>query len=97
MKVLEKGIMPNGTPIQIEEWNEDYSFAPYASTVASYPKSKVSHEGAFSPKGNQTWRFDFNFDSENEAKKAFTELLSGEKDLSDFKNKLSNKKYTDCI
>lgn len=61
MKVLQKGIMPNGTVIQIEEWNENYSFMPYGGTIASYPKSKVSHEGSFAPKGNETYRFQFDF------------------------------------
>ncbi len=35
MKVLEKGIMLDGTVIQIEEWNENYSFMPYGSTLAT--------------------------------------------------------------
>ena len=97
MKVLLKGVMPNGTPIQIEEWNENYSFVPYGSTIASYPKSKMSHEGSFAPKGNQVYRFQFNFYSDDEAKTAFNDLLSGVKALSDFKDKMYNPKYADCI
>jgi hypothetical protein len=95
MKVLEKGIMPNGTPIQIEEWNENYSFMPYGSMIASYPKSKVSHDGSYAPKGNQTYRF--SFDTAEETKKAYTELISGVKTLTDFKENLSRKEYEDCI
>lgn len=97
MKVLLEGVMPNGTPIQIEEWNENYSFVPYGSTIASYPKSKMSHEGSFAPKGNQVYRFQFNFNSDDEAKTAFNDLLSGVKALSDFKDKMYNPKYADCI
>ncbi|MGG1664501.1 hypothetical protein [Brevibacillus sp. NRS-1366] len=97
MRVLEKGIMPNGTSIQIEEWSENYSFMPYGSTIASYPKSKVSHEGTCAPKGNQSYRFSFNFKSEEETKKVFNELLTGGKALSDFKENLSEKKYADCL
>lgn len=97
MKVLEKGIMPNGTHIQIEEWNENYNFIPYGSILASYPKSKVSYDGSFAPKGNSEYRFSFNFESAEEAKKAFDELLSGNKNLSDFADKLYEKKYADCI
>jgi len=89
--------MPNDTPIQIEEWNENYSFMPYGSTLASYPKSKVSHEGSFSPKGNVTCRFSFDFESEEKAKKAFNDLLLGTKELADFKENLSRKEYSDCI
>jgi hypothetical protein len=97
MKVLEKGIMPNGTSIQIEEWHEDYTFMPYGSTIASYPKSKTSHEGSFAPKGNEVYRFSLKIKSEVETKKAFNDLLSGNKVLSDFKENLSKKDYLDCI
>jgi len=97
MKVLEKGIMPDGTNIQIEEWHENYSFMPYGSTLASYPKSKVSHEGAFAPKGNEKYRFSFNFKSYDEAQQAFINLTNGIKTLSDFKSNIYNPKYADCI
>ena len=97
MKVLKTGIMPNGTQIQIEEWNENYSFIPYASTLASYPKSKVSHEGAFAPKGNEIYRFQFNFKTEEEADKAFQDLLTGTKTLTDFRTNINTPKYRDCI
>jgi len=97
MKVLEKGTMPNGTAIQIEEWNEDYNFIPYGSTIASYPKSKASHEGQWSPKANETYRFQFDFTSQEEAQKAFNELISGNKTLTDFKGNMYDQKYADCI
>lgn len=97
MKVLTTGLMPDGTKIQIEEWNENYKFMPYGSTLASYPKSKVSHNGAYSPKGNETYRFSFDFKSEEETIKAFNDLLSGAKKLIDFKENMTNKQYLDCI
>lgn len=97
MKILSKGIMPNGTKIQIEEWSESYKCIPYGSVIASYPKSKVTKSGAFAPKLNQTYRFSFNFNSESEAKEAFKELLSGSKKLCDFKENLDVKEYADCI
>lgn len=97
MKILQTGILPNGTHIQIEEWNENYSFKPYGSTIASYPKSKISHEGNFAPKGNEIYRFEFDFESHEETKRAFNELVTGQKTLVDFKDKLYNKRYADCI
>jgi hypothetical protein len=97
MKVLEKGTMPDGTAIQIEEWNETYSFMPFGNVLASYPKSKVSHEGGFAPKGNETYRFSFDFKSNDEAKKAFEELELGTKVLADYKELISIPKYADCI
>ena len=97
MKVLQTGIMPDGTAIQIEEWNESYSFMPYGSTITSYPKSKVSHEGNYAPKGNQVYRFQFNFKSDEETKNAFNELLAGTKQLADYKANLYYPQYADCI
>ena len=97
MKVLEKGTMPNGTAIQIEEWHEDYNFMPYGRTIASYPKSKVSHEGAFSPKGNQIFRCEFDFTSHKEAKEIYNNLLNGIIQLSDLKANIYNPKYADCL
>jgi hypothetical protein len=97
LKVLTKGIMPDGTHVQIEDWSEDYSFCSYGSTIAGYPKSKMSHEGAFSPKGNETYRFSFSFESETETRTAFDGLLAGTKALADFKAKINNPKHADCI
>jgi len=97
MKVLKIGKMPNGTEIQIEEWHENYDFMPYGSTLASYPKSKMSHEGAFAPKGNMEYRFSFNFASNEEAKTAFENLLNSKTVLSDYRDKIDRKEYADCI
>ena len=97
MKVLQTGIMTDGTKIQIEEWKENYSFMSYASTIASYPKSKVSHEGSYSPKGNKEYRFSFNFESEEQTKEMFNSLLSGNKQLKDLVQYMHNSKYADCL
>ena len=70
MKVLKKGAMSDGTKIQIEEWSEDYSFMPYGRTIGVYAKSKMSHEGSFTPKGNEIYRFEFDFNSNKENVKA---------------------------
>jgi hypothetical protein len=97
MKILAKGTMPNGTAIQIEEWNENYDFMAYGSTLATYPKSKASHKGAYSPKANETYRFEFDFNSERETREAFSGLTSGAKTLVDYKVSISRKEYADCI
>ncbi len=97
MKIIVKGTMPNGTAVQIEEWNENYNFMPYGSTLASYLKSKTSHEGSYSPKANREYRFEFDFNSNLEAKKAFDELTAGTKQLTDYIANLSRKEYADCI
>lgn len=97
MKILQKGKMQNGTDIQIEEWHENYNFIPYGSTLASYPLSKISLQGQFAPKANERYRFAFSFQSEEEAKQAFDNLLTGKNKLSDYKENISDLRYKDCI
>ena len=98
MKILKNGIMPDGTKIQIEEWQETYDFMPYGATVASYPISRSTHEGSFSPKAGESYRFSFDFETHEEAKCAFNNLISGNKTLVDFKEKFNGKKeYLDCF
>lgn len=97
MKVLKKGAMSDGTKIQIEEWSEDYSFMPYGRTIGVYAKSKMSHEGSFTPKGNEIYRFEFDFNSNKEAEQVFNSLLNGNSVLADYKSKLTRKEYVDCI
>ena len=97
MKVLKKDNMQDGTNIQIEDWQENYNFMPYGNTLAAYARSKASHRGNWSPNANEVYRFDFTFNSEQETRKVFNELLQGDKMLSDFKQYLRNKEYADCI
>lgn len=97
MKVLNRGIIKDGTKIQIEDWSEDYSFYNYGCTLASYPESKRSYKGQFAPKEGQIYRFDFKFNSFEETQKAYNELLEDAKILSDFKENLSRKEYSNCI
>jgi hypothetical protein len=98
MKVIERATMPNGTAIQIENWNEDYPnvFAS-CSTLAAYPISKASHKGSFSPKHNQKFRAQFDFTSYDEAKQALDSLVSGKNLLADYASHLDSQEYADCI
>lgn len=74
MKVLQRGQMPDGTEIQIEEWSENYSFYAYGSMVAAYPKNRYGEK----VRANKT------FESAEEAEKAFSALKKGDKALADF-------------
>ena len=74
MKVLQRGQMPDGTDIQIEEWSEDYSCYAYGSMVAAYPRNRR----------DEKFRASKTFESAEEAGKAFNALKSGEKTLADF-------------
>ena len=97
MKVVKTGTLKDGTNIQIEDWSEDYTFHNRADVLASYPKSKMTHKGAYAPKAGETYRFSFRFRSAEETNAAFNDLKEGRKILSDFKNYIDSNEYIDCI
>jgi hypothetical protein len=97
MKVIETVTMPNGTDIQIEEWNETYNFMPYASKLATYPISKMSRGLYFGPRGGEYYRFSFDFENAEECKKAFDLLKEGKAQLKDYVKYMDRKEYADCI
>ena len=74
MKVLQRGQMPDGTEIQIEEWSENYSFYAYGSMVAAYPKNRYGEK----VRANKT------FESAEEAEMSFNALKNCDKILADF-------------
>ena len=97
MNILEKGIMKDGTKIQIENWKEDYSFMTYGDTLAIFAISKTNHNGSYSPKRNENYRLDFKFNNNEKVKQTFNELILNSKSLIDFKENLVDKEYQDCL
>ena len=66
MKILKEGKSAGGVDMQIEEWNENYSFMPYGSTLAFYPGSKATHKGPFAPKAGESYTGGFWLNNEGE-------------------------------
>jgi hypothetical protein len=97
MIIMQKGRMPDGTLIQIEDWSKDYSFMAFSSTVAAYPISKTTHQGQFAPKSGEKMRVQFDFNSCDEADEAFGKLVEGEAELADFKDYLYYAHEADCL
>lgn len=98
MKVLKVGKSANGVDIQIEEWHENYSFMPYGSKLAFYPESKATHKGRFAPKAGESYRFSFDFPSNEEAEAAFIALENGSSVFTDYLEYWDGKpEYKDCI
>jgi len=97
MKILKKGITKENYNIQVEDWNENYNFISYGSTLAAYKKSKVSIKGSFTPKENQIYRFQFNFNSMQETEKAYNNLMKGNKSITEYTNNLDIQEYYNCI
>ena len=74
MKVLQRAQMPDGTKIVREEWSENYSFEAYGSMIAAFPRNRHG----------ETFRAHKDFESTEEAEKAFNALKNGDKTLADF-------------
>lgn len=85
MKVLQKGTLPDGTKIQIEDWSQTYANMPYAGTVATYPTATQSgDQNRFEPQRGDKFRLAFDFESTEAAAKCFEQLTSGKMQLADF-------------
>jgi hypothetical protein len=97
MKVIKEGVMPDGTEIQIENWNETYTFMPPSDTIAAYAKSKATIDGDFAPKAGELYRFQFTFKDAAETEAVFNALINGEKVLADYKANLYHKHFAVCI
>lgn len=86
MKVLERAKTPKGFDIQIEDWKDDYSFME-VHIIAAYPIAKNSSKYQWIKAGEE-FRLDISrFESNEEVKQAFTDLINGTKTIEDFSDK----------
>lgn len=73
MKIIERAVMPDGTPIQINDWSEDFSCYAPCDEIAAYPRNRYGEKV----------RVNRHFDSAEDAWTAFRQLMNGEKTLVD--------------
>lgn len=104
MKIVQKGVMPDGTDVRIEDWSEDYPGTYVrAETLAAYPVATKTHwrdTGSCSiayPRERERFRASFNFGSEDAATAAFVALLAGETKLKDFAGQMHDPQYAECL
>lgn len=95
MQVIERGIMPDGTKIQIEDWSNDYSFHKKSSTIAFYPMAinsiyKNSKSRHPYPERGETFRASLDFDTEENARDAFQSMVNGSKTYTDYMDNYSS-------
>ncbi len=77
--------------IQLEDWSKDYSCFNYGSTIGLYQPAK--EDVGYCIKRNKITRFDFNFKNNEEALKAYNDLLLGNKKPIDFIDNLHDPRY----
>lgn len=107
MRIIKKGVMPDGTAIQIEDWSENYSCYTKCGTVAAYPIAKASIQKTtrggcyggswYYPEANRKFRASFNFDCGICAELVFDKLISGEAQLKDFAEYIDNPEHAQCL
>ncbi len=82
MKIIEKSKMLDGTIIQIEDWQEDYSHIKTLE-IGAYPKAKNTSKNGYI-ENNNTFRLSLiNFKSNEEVKNVFEKLKGGITKLED--------------
>jgi hypothetical protein len=104
MKIIRKGVMTDGTDVQIEDWSEDYpgTYAR-AETVAAYPVAKKTHwrdTGSCNiayPRERERFRASFDFGSEEAAAAAFAALLTSAAKLKDYVAHMHDPQYAECL
>lgn len=94
MKITKQNNMNDGTLVRIEDWSEDYSHCIKNDKVAAYPICKKDI-GYFIKKG-ESMRLELNFKNEKESLAAYHNILSGEKNFSDYLDNI-NPKYHESI
>lgn len=82
--IIERGIMPDGTKVQREDWSAVYDCFAFCSTIAAYPIAKESGDGCFSPKRGETFRIAIDFECEKDAIACFQSLVNGSKQIKDY-------------
>ena len=89
-KIIEKGVMPDGTEIQIEDWSEVYPGTYYAWMIGAYPIAKHSSDRPFGPRKGKIFRCGLEFSTEGEARCVYNRLMNGGR-LMEFWDKFWNR------
>lgn len=88
-KIIEKGVMPDGTEIQLEDWSEVYPGTVYAWMIGAYPVAKRGSERYFGPRKGKPFRCGLIFPDEQKVRGAFHSLMHG-CPLTDFRDRFWN-------
>ncbi len=84
MVVRKRGVMPDGTQIQIEDWKNDYPNVVKTISIAAYPKAKNTGTHQWVKKG-ETFRLELSreFKTDEFVENLYEKLISGRISLED--------------
>lgn len=109
MQVLTKGVMPDKTKIQLEDWSTNFpALHAENDTLVAYPIAKqpatvlefecVNGFRKYEyPQLYRTFRLAFQFPCAADAEAAYNKLLIGTANLLDYEEYMQEKKYSDCL
>lgn len=99
MKVIKKGKINNNIDIQIEDWNESYSFYAKCSTLVVYPTAIKDEQSTrpFKVKSGEKFRLAFNFANSKQCEKAFNSLINNITELKYYSYYTTQKELLEII
>ena len=97
--IREKAVMPDGTEIQLENWEDEFPSSPTLWwAVGAYPIAKHSSGRLFGPRRNCQFRLTISFHTEAEALECMRRLESGDAELLDYREKFWNgERDAECL
>lgn len=82
------GKMPDGTAIQLENWEDTYPELPDLWwAIGAYPVAKHGSGRLFGPRKGEIFRLTISFASDAEAVDAMQKLINGEAELLTYRDK----------
>ncbi len=92
MDILQRGVTPDGTKIQIEDWKENYPNSYKTLTIGCYPIAR--QDSRLLIKKGKTFRCSIEvFKNDEECKEFFNKLAAGSETIDGMIDRIRNQKY----
>ncbi len=96
-EITKRGEMPDGTKIQVENWEPVYPGLSEPFYCVAYPISKANCTGCFAPKTGEKFRAAFSFPTLKAAETVFNALKTGTAQLENYIEYIDNYMHIPAI
>ena len=96
-EITKRGVMPDGTKIQVENWCTVYPGLSEPFYCVAYPTAKANCVGHFAPKTGEKFRAAFSFPTLQAAETVFHALETGTAQLVNYIEYIDNYMYIPAI
>ena len=96
-EITQRGEMPDGTKIQVENWESVYPGLSEPFYCVAYPISKANCAGYFAPKTGEKFRAAFSFPTLKAAETVFNALKTGTAQLENYIEYIDDYMYITAI